>query len=197
MDGLIAYGPLGLFGLAFLDSALLPLPLGQDAAMMLLTASRRELMPIYALAATAGSVAGCLVLYYISRRAGRRALARFSPARQERVKGLIDRYDVLALIVVSLLPPPFPFKLFVISSGVFRMNALRFALAIAVGRAARFFLEGVLVRHYGGQIQDLIARSFQRVGLIGICLVLLIVAFFIARSLWRRRASTGPARTSG
>jgi membrane protein YqaA with SNARE-associated domain len=196
VDGLIAYGPLGLFGLSFLDSALIPLPLGPDAAMMLLTANHPELMLVYALAATSGSVAGCLMLYYISRRAGRRALARFSPAKQERVKGLLDRYDVLAVFVAAVLPPPFPFKLFVISSGVFRLNALRFALAVAVGRASRFLLEGVLVKHYGAQIQDLIARYFQRIGLIGIGLVLLIAAFFIARILWRRRGTSETAESS-
>jgi membrane protein YqaA with SNARE-associated domain len=196
VDGLIAYGPWGLFSLAFLDSALIPLPLGPDAAMMLLTASRPELMPVYALAATFGSIAGCLVLYYISRRAGGRALARFSPAKQERVKGLLDRYDVLALFVAALLPPPFPFKLFVISSGVFRLNVLRFALAVAVGRATRFFLEGMLVKLYGGQIQDLITRYFQRIGLIGIGLVLLGAAVFIARTLWRRRATRATAESS-
>jgi membrane protein YqaA with SNARE-associated domain len=190
VNGLIAFGPLGLFGLAFLDSALLPLPLGPDAAMMLLTAKRPELMPLYALAGTLGSVAGCLLLYFISRRAGGRALKRFSPARQERVKGLLERYDVLALFVASILPPPFPFKVFVISSGVFRLSVLRFALGVGVGRAARFFLEGALVKHYGGQIQELITRSFQRVGLIGIGLVALIAVFFIARSLWRRRRKT-------
>ena len=197
VDGLIAFGSLGLFGLAFLDSALIPLPLGPDAAMMLLTASHPELMPLYALAAMLGSVAGCLMLYYISRRAGGRALARFSPAKQERVKGLLDRYDVLALFVAALLPPPFPFKLFVISSGVFRLNVLRFALALAVGRASRFFLEGALVKHYGGQIQDLISRYFQRIGLVGIGLVLLVAAFFIVRTLRRRRATNETAETSG
>jgi membrane protein YqaA with SNARE-associated domain len=187
VNGLIAYGPAGLFGLAFLDSALVPLPLGPDAAMMLLTAEHPELMPLYALAATSGSVAGCLVLYYLSRRAGGRALARFSPAKQERVKGWLDRYDVLALVVASVLPPPFPFKLFVISSGVFRLNVLRFVLGLGLGRATRFFLEGVLVKHYGGQIQEILTRYFQRIGLIGICLVVLVAAVFIARGLWRRR----------
>ncbi len=198
MDGLIAYGPLGLFGLAFLDSALIPLPLGPDAAMMYLTGERPDLMPVYALAATTGSVAGCLVLYYISRRAGRRALARFSPAKQERVKGLLDRYDILALFVVSILPPPFPLKLFVISSGVFRMNVLRFGLAIAAGRASRFFLEGALVKHYGKQIRELITQYFQRVGLIGILLVIIVAALFIARALWRRKsAASEAAETNG
>ncbi len=198
MDGLIAYGPLGLFGLAFLDSALIPLPLGPDAAMMYLTGERPDLMPVYALAATTGSVAGCLVLYYISRRAGRRALARFSPAKQERVKGLLDRYDILALFVVSILPPPFPLKLFVISSGVFRMNVLRFGLAIAAGRASRFFLEGALVKHYGKQIRELITQYFQRVGLIGILLVIIVAVLFIARALWRRKsAASEAAETNG
>jgi membrane protein YqaA with SNARE-associated domain len=196
VDALIAYGPLGLFGLAFLDSALIPLPLGPDAAMMVLTAHRPELMPVYALAATLGSVAGCVVLYYISRRAGRRALSRFSPAKQERVKQLIERYDVFALFVVSILPPPFPLKLFVISSGVFRLNVLRFALAVAFGRAARFFLEGILVQRYGEQIQVLIMRYFQRIGLIGIGLILLVAAFFIARSFWRRKATGETAESS-
>ena len=198
VDGLIAYGPLGLFGLAFLDSALIPLPLGPDAAMMYLTGERPDLMPLYALAATTGSVAGCLALYYISRRAGRRALARFSSAKQERVKGLLDRYDILALFVVSILPPPFPLKLFVISSGVFRMNVLRFGLAIAAGRASRFFLEGALVKHYGKQIRELVTQYFQRVGLIGILLVVAVAALFIARALWRRRsAASEPAETNG
>lgn len=197
VDALIAYGPLGLFGLAFLDSALIPLPLGPDAAMMVLTAHRPELMPVYALAATLGSVAGCLVLYYISRRAGRRALSRFSPAKQERVKALLDRYDVAALFIVSILPPPFPLKLFVISSGVFRLNVLRFTLAVALGRAARFFLEGFLVQRYGEQIQVLIMRYFQRIGLIGIALILLVAAFFIARAFWRRKSASKTAESSG
>jgi membrane protein YqaA with SNARE-associated domain len=197
VDGLIAYGPLGLFGLAFLDSALIPMPLGPDAAMMLLTANNPQLMPVYALTGTIGSVAGCLVLYYISRRAGRRALARFSTARQERVKELLDRYDVLALFVVTILPPPFPFKIFVISSGVFRLNVLRFALAIGVGRALRFFLEGFLVKHYGGQIQELIPRYFARIGLVGIVLVLMVIAFFVARSFWRRKSTRAAAESNG
>lgn len=197
VDGLIAFGPLGLFGLAFLDSALIPLPLGPDAAMMLLTAKRPDLMPVYVLAGTIGSVAGCLVLYYISRRAGGRALKRFSPAKQERVKQLLDRYDMLALFVVTILPPPFPMKLFVISSGVFRLNVLRFSLAIAAARATRFSLEGLLVKHYGEQIQELIWRYFQRIGLVGIGLAVLVAAFFIARSIWRRKSAGETVESNG
>ena len=77
-DFLLLYGPFGLFAIALLDSALIPLPAGPDVVMILLTIQRPSWMPIYAAAATLGSVAGCVILYYISRRAGRRALSRFS-----------------------------------------------------------------------------------------------------------------------
>ncbi len=73
-DFLIAYGPFGLFAIALLDSALIPLPAGPDVVMILLTLRNPSWMPIYAAAATVGSVAGCVILYYISRKAGRRAL---------------------------------------------------------------------------------------------------------------------------
>jgi membrane protein YqaA with SNARE-associated domain len=182
---LVAYGVFGLFAIALLDSALIPLPGGPDAVMLVLSAARPAWWLFYAAAATLGSVIGCVILYYISKRAGRSALARFSEAKQARVKELIERYDVLAVLLVAVLPPPFPFKLFVVSAGVFRMNVLRFALAIAVGRAFRFLLEGYLAAYYGEQAKDLLARYYP---VIGIGLAALIIAFAIGRSLLRGKA---------
>jgi membrane protein YqaA with SNARE-associated domain len=181
---LITYGALGLFAIALLDSALIPLPGGPDAVMMVLSAARPSWMLFYAAAATTGSVAGCLILYYISRRAGRRALSRFSEQKQARVKNLIDRYDVLSVLVASILPPPFPFKLFVVTAGVFRLNVLRFTVAIAAGRAFRFLLEGYLAAHYGEHAKELLARYYPTIG-IGLAALLIVV--FVARSLWRKK----------
>ncbi len=182
---LIAYGAFGLFAIALIDSALVPLPGGPDAVMMLLSWQQPAWMPLYAAAATLGSVAGCLILHSISRRAGRRALARFSPARQARVQDLMARYDALALLVASILPPPFPFKLFVIMAGVLRMNRLRFAIAVGIGRAFRFLLEGYLAVRYGERAAELLAQYYP---IIGIALAGLIIIIFIARNLLRRRA---------
>ena len=181
---LIAYGALGLFAIALLDSALVPLPGGPDAVMILLTAARPAWMPVYAAAATLGSVLGCVILYYISQRAGRRALAKFSPSKQARVKSLIDRYDVLSVLVASVLPPPFPFKLFVITAGVFRLPLVRFIVAIAAGRAFRFLLEGYLAARYGEHAGDLLARYYPAIGL---SLAGLIIAIFIGMNLVKRQ----------
>ena len=154
--------------------------------MILLAKGRPGWMPIYAAAATFGSVIGSIILYYISRSAGRRAIERFSEKKQARVKQLIDRYDVLSVLVASVLPPPFPFKLFVITGGVFRLSIMRFAVAIAVGRAFRFLLEGYLAVSYGDQAEDLFRQYFPWIGL---GLAVLIILIFVGRLLWRRRVS--------
>jgi len=181
---LVAFGAAGLFVIALLDSVFVPLPGGVDAVMILLSATRPSWFPIYAAGATLGSLIGCLLLYHISQRAGRRALARFSEAKQARVRELIERYDVLAVLVASLLPPPFPFKLFVVSAGVFRFSLLRFTIAIAAGRAFRFLLEGYLAARYGEHAKDILAQYYPYIGL---SLAVLLVVGFVLRNLLKSR----------
>jgi membrane protein YqaA with SNARE-associated domain len=182
-DFLVPFGAAGLFAIALLDSAFVPLAGGPDAGMLLLSTQSPARMPFYALSATVGSVIGCQILYFISRRAGRSALEKFSEEKQARVKELVDRYDVLSVLVASILPPPFPFKLFVITAGVFRLSPWRFAAAVAAGRAFRFFLEGFLAVRYGEQAKELLAKNYPAVGL---GLAALIVAAFVARGLLGR-----------
>lgn len=153
--------------------------------MILLTIAHPRLMILYAALATAGSTIGCVILYYISRRAGSRALRKFSPAKQARVKELIDRYDVLSVLVVSLMPPPFPFKLFVVTAGVFRFSVTRFTIAIIAGRMFRFLLEGYFAIRYGAQARQILQKYYPWIGL---GLVILIIIFFVTRNLLKGRA---------
>jgi membrane protein YqaA with SNARE-associated domain len=183
-DYFVALGPFGLFAVALLDSAFLPLPSSVDALMILLTIAHPRLMILYALLATAGSAIGCVILYYVSRRAGSRALQRFSPAKQARVKDWIDRYDVLSVLVASLMPPPFPFKLFVITAGVFRFSLTRFTLAIIAGRAFRFLLEGYLAIRYGHQAGQILQKYYPWIGL---SLAVSIVLVFVLRKRRKRK----------
>jgi membrane protein YqaA with SNARE-associated domain len=182
---LITLGPFGLFVVALLDSSFVPLPSSADALMLLLTTTHPRWMVLYAAVATAGSATGCLLLYYASRRAGKRALARFSEKKQKKVKGWIDRYDVISVLVASLLPPPFPFKLFVVSAGVFHFPVTRFLIAIIVGRGFRFLLEGYFAIRYGAQAKAVLAQYYPWIGL---GLAVLIVAVFLTRALLKRRS---------
>ena len=182
---LITFGPVGLFVVALLDSSFVPLPSSADALMLLLTTAHPRWMLFYAAVATAGSAIGCLILYYVSRRAGKRALARFSEKKQKRVKDWIDRYDVISVLVASLLPPPFPFKLFVVSAGVFNFSVTRFLIAIIVGRGFRFLLEGYFAIRYGAQAKAVLAQYYPWIGL---GLAVFIVVVFITRALLKRRS---------
>lgn len=184
-DFFIALGPFGLFAVALLDSTFVPLPSSADALMILLTIAHPRLMILYAVLATAGSAIGCVILYYISRRAGSRALRKFSAAKQARVKELIDRYDVLSVLVASLMPPPFPFKLFVVTAGVFRFSVTRFTVAIVAGRMFRFLLEGYFAIRYGAQAKQILQKYYPWIGL---GLVILIIIFFVTRNLLKGRA---------
>jgi len=180
---LLSYGPFGLFAIAFLDSVLVPIPGGVDAMLMILTTARPAWMLIYVASATVGSTIGCVCLYKISQKAGHRALDRFSESKQKRVKDLIDRYDVLSVLVASVLPPPFPFKLFVVSAGVFRLPVWRFTMAITAGRTFRYLLEGYLAARYGEHAKEILAHYYP---VIGIGLAVLLIVIFVGKNLMRR-----------
>ena len=175
---LITFGAFGLFAVALLDSTFVPLPSSVDALMLLLSTTYPSWMLLYAFMATSGSALGCLILYLISRRAGARALNRFSEAKRGRVKNWIERYDMFAVLIATLLPPPFPFKLFVVTAGVFRFSLLRFMLAIVVGRAFRFLLEGYFAVRYGAQAKEILTKYYPWIGL---GLVAGIVIFVLLR----------------
>ena len=180
---LVTFGPFGLFVVAVLDSSFVPLPSSADALMLLLSTTHPRWMVAYALTATAGSAVGCWILYVVSRRAGARALSRFSEPKQKRVKDLIDRYDMLSVLVATLLPPPFPLKLFVVTAGVFRFSLLRFITAIIVGRAFRFLLEGYFAVRYGAEAKAILAKYYPWIGL---ALAVVVVISVLMRKALRK-----------
>lgn len=185
LEWLKAFGPLGLFGISLIDSVGVPLPGGPDLVMVLLSAATPRLMPLYALAATAGSAIGCTVLYLAARRAGAAALKRVSSGKRDRIENLLGRYDLIAVMVPAVLPPPFPFKPFVLCAGVFKLKIWRFITAIFIGRAVRFLIEGWLAVRFGeGNANRIIAQHGWKVlvAVIVIAAAGLVVRFFRTRA---------------
>src|SRR5215831_8972690 len=185
---LLTLGPLGVFSISLLDSAFVPLPGGPDAAVIALSAMRPELMPLYALGATLGSAIGSVSLYLIARRGGVRALRGVRPETRDRVEGLLGRYDMLAIVVPGILPPPFPFKVFILSAGVFKLKLPRFLVAILIGRAARFLIEGILAIEFGDEALVLLRQQGFKV-LVATAAVLLM---WLAFKYYRVRTRTAP-----
>jgi membrane protein YqaA with SNARE-associated domain len=179
------YGGIGLFLVAFLDSSFLSLPQINDLLVIWMVTQRKELVLYYALMATAGSVAGCLVLYFVARKGGEALLnRRFGQARIERGMRLFDQYGVMAIIVPALLPPPAPFKLFVLLAGVVRMSPIQFAGAIAGARALRYLTWGGLAVWYGDQAMAYISEHGI---VISVVMAAAVLAGGIGYFIWRRR----------
>ena len=180
-----AFGGAGLALIAMLDASVLSLPEIVDILVIWLVVRNEAGLPYYVAMATLGSIAGCLVLYWPARKGGEAFLRkRFQDHHVERGMRLIQRYGVLAVLVPSMLPPPTPFKLFVLLAGVARVSTSRFILAVAVGRGLRFLLVGLLAVWLGDHAIAYIRTHGTEAAII---LALGAVGFAAAYLLWRRR----------
>jgi membrane protein YqaA with SNARE-associated domain len=152
-------GPAGLFVVAVMDSSFLTIPEVNDFLVVTSSTAFPSQAWLYILMATLGSVAGSSILWWIGRRGGHAALERrFGAERVERTRGLFSRWGVLALAVPSLLPPPMPFKVFVLSSGVFGMPWRRFMVTLFVARGLRYSFWGTMGVLYGQEALAILQR---------------------------------------
>jgi membrane protein YqaA with SNARE-associated domain len=163
----VSLGGPGLFTIAFLDSSFVSLPQINDLLVVLMVLEHRSWMPYYALMATLGSVAGCYVIYYLADRGGERFLRkRLKASHIDRALSLYRRHGLLALMVPALLPPPAPFKLFVLAAGLAQVRPLQFILAIAVARGARYLALGILAIYFGDAAVELMRTRGREVALV-------------------------------
>lgn len=181
---LVTFGAFGVFAIALLDASFLPIPGGTDAVVMTLSHLNHAMMPLYVLAAVLGATLGCLFPYWVGYKAGAAALRNFSPEKRARAAALLDRYDTWAMLVGAILPPPFPFKILLLTAGAFRMNVWRFLFALALGRGLRFGLEGVMAVRYGDQAAQLFKQHYP---MIGLSLAAVIIIALIIKTLLKRR----------
>jgi membrane protein YqaA with SNARE-associated domain len=181
----LSVGAPGLFVVAFLDSSFLSLPQINDLLLIVMILQQKPLMPIYAASATMGSIVGCLVPYYIGRKGGEALVhKRFGSSRSTRAIAALQRHGIMAVLLPALLPPPAPFKLFVILAGVAKIPLHKFVAAIAIGRGIRYFGEGFLAVRYGDQAMVLLERNGRPAALF---LVSLVLAGSVAYMLVNRR----------
>lgn len=181
----LAVGGPGLFIIAFLDSSFLSLPQINDLLVVLMVIRDKAWMPYYAVMATLGSIAGCYVIYYLAEKGGEAFLRkRLKAGHIDRALALYRRHGILALMVPALLPPPAPFKLFVLLAGVAEVRPLRFVCAVGLARGMRYLAIGILALWYGDFAMELMRTRGREVGLWSAAI---IVAAALGWWLWRRR----------
>jgi membrane protein YqaA with SNARE-associated domain len=146
--------PIGVVVLAALDSTLFfSLPFGIDAVVIILAARLHGLAWVVPLLATAGSISGAALTFWMGGKIGENGLERYvNPGRLKRVHAKIERSGAVALAVLDLIPPPFPFTPFVLAAGALDVKTSMFFITLTACRLARFGLEAVLAVIYGKRI---------------------------------------------
>lgn len=186
-----AVGGPGLFLVAFLDSSLLSLPEINDLLIIWMVTQHPSLMIYYAIMATLGSVVGCLLLYYLGRRGGDAMLRkRFHERHIDRAMELSRKYGALAIIVPAILPPPAPFKIFVLLAGIARVPLWTFVASVSIGRGIRYFGEGLLALWYGERAIGWLQTNGRAVALVmAIAALVGGVAYYVWKNRRRRVSS--------
>ena len=188
---LVAWGPLGILVLSILDSSGVPVAAVFDALLIVIAVERPSVAWWCAGLAVAGSTAGNIILFQISRRGGRQVLAKStSEGRAMRFRAWFLRYGLLTVFIPALVPIPMPMKLFVVTAGVFGTPLLEFLGVVVLARSVRYFGEvwlGVTLRHE--------STSYLRTHawrLTGYAVVLFLVLYGLM--VWYHRVSLGATR---
>jgi membrane protein YqaA with SNARE-associated domain len=141
-------GAWGVFVIAGLDAAAFGLPM--DVVVAGYVYQDRSRFLLYVLMASAGSAVGSIVLYVIGYQGGEALLRkRISAERFEKLHRTFEKHPFWGLMFPAMLPPPTPFKLFVLGAAVTEMKFSRFLLAIFIGRFVRFTVLALLTLKFG------------------------------------------------
>jgi membrane protein YqaA with SNARE-associated domain len=179
----------GIFLAAFLDSSVLSFPFVTDALVIDLSLHRPARMPYYCAMAALGSLAGCIWLYLLAKKGGEAFFQRHAGNRAEKAKRWVQRNAFLSVFIPGIMPPPSPFKVFVLAEGVFQVPLRTFVFAILLSRTLRYFAEGVLSVRYGERaLRVLMAHS----GLFGLSILVVLLLLYVgARWLFRDSSAGG------
>ncbi len=150
-------------------------------------------MLYYCSMTTLGSIAGCLLLYSVGRKGGQVLLRRkFAESKIQTVSRWYGKYGVFTVMIPSILPPPTPFKIFVLCAGAFKIGVGRFIFAITSGRGFRYFFEGYLAVTYGDKAVDYMHQNYPHIALAIVSAIILgLLIFLLVR---RTRTARQPVK---
>jgi membrane protein YqaA with SNARE-associated domain len=147
---LVALGPWSILLVSFIDSAGIPLTVGLDLLVILLSAKQPNLTAWWVALAVLGSSAGNLVLFHISRKGGEKLLKVEAPeGRRRQFRLWFNRYGLVTVFIPALVPIPMPMKFFVVCAGMLGTRRLHFLATVLLARLLRYGCEAYLGMQMG------------------------------------------------
>ncbi len=176
-------GAPGLFLISFLDSSVLTFPVINDLLLVELSIQRPARMPFYAAMAMLGSTLGCVLLYFLAKKGGEALFHKKAGPRGKKIQSWVEKNGFAGMLIAALLPPPTPFKFFVLAAGVFKVPLAGFTSAIGLARAVRYFAIGYLAVRYGSQALPFLGQ--HKLAVAAVVIVLVALSFTISRFILR------------
>jgi len=183
-------GAPGLFLISFLDSSVLTFPVINDLLLIELSIQHPARMPLYAFLAMLGSVLGCVLLFYLAEKGGEALFHKHAGDRAQAIHNWVVKNGFGGMLIAALLPPPTPFKVFVVAAGVFEVPLWSFVSAITLARAVRYFAIGYLAIRYGREAMPYLVHHKMNVAVFLIALAL--VSYLLSRVMLRHRPPLDP-----
>jgi membrane protein YqaA with SNARE-associated domain len=178
-------GAPGLFLISFLDSSVLTFPVINDLLLIELSIQHPARMPLYAFMAMLGSVLGCVLLFFLAEKGGEALFHKHAGKRAQAIHNWVVHNGFGGMLVAALLPPPTPFKVFVVAAGVFEVPLVSFTAAITLARAIRYFGIGYLAIRYGAQaLPYLMSHKWQ---VTAVVIALAAASYGLSRLILRHR----------
>jgi len=178
-------GAPGLFLISFLDSSVLTFPIINDVLLIKLSMQRPARMPLYAFMAALGSVLGCVLLYFIARKGGEALFHRKAGKHAHAIRHWVEQNGFVGMLAAALLPPPTPFKFFVLAAGVFEVPLFSYTSAITIARLFRYFGIGYLAIRYGADAKPYLMS--HKLPVTALVISLVIVSYVLSRVVLKRR----------
>jgi membrane protein YqaA with SNARE-associated domain len=191
--------PAGIVVLGAIDSSILfTAPFALDFAVIIMTARHRDTFWLFPLLAAIGSLVGAAITFWIGQRIGEEGLDRFIPRqRLDRVLRRGRTAGLVALALLALVPPPFPFTAVVLAAGAIKLDAVRFLTAVAAVKCVRYGAEASLALLYGSHIVTWIESDIAEAIGASIALLVIVGAAWSTWRLLRRRGGTGANAGAG
>jgi membrane protein YqaA with SNARE-associated domain len=170
----------------------LTFPVINDLLLIELSIQHPARMPLYAAMAALGSLLGCVLLFLLARKGEEAFFHKKAGEHAHAIRHWVEKNGFGGVLVAALLPPPTPFKFFVLAAGVLEVPLASFASAIALARAFRYFGIGYLAVRYGADALPYLAAHKLQVSVFVIGLV--TASCLCSRLLLRHKPQDSPKK---
>jgi membrane protein DedA with SNARE-associated domain len=183
----MSWGPWGVFLIAILDSAGIPIPAGVDAMLIILGAMNPRSALLASALAVLGSTIGCQILFFIGQQGGRIYLdKKASSGKARKFRDWFQQYGLWTVFFPTLIPIPLPTKVFVLSAGALGVSPWRFMLVVLAARIPRYLGLAYCGYAYGQPALLFMKQNSKALTIFGLVLFGAFVTFTLLREKLRK-----------